>query len=298
MNRDDVELARAGLEIYAQQLSPDYQMLRDGLLGRLAANGVMADEMRYEHQNALHNADLIQRFAGELPVTVHAKPEFHIPDGDVYTARLLDSSLFWLVVEGNNYFQSFKPYYDGSDDGGLEYSYRVPAPFYILGQRIAPDNRKQSQLLLFPATPEKAGAQVVTVRQKDVENRQSELAQAVGTRYNREELASMLNRANGYLEMRPSNTQALCQKKHIAGRIARRSMREVGHNIPPDAIKVIENEYLPPEALTDGLLANFDVFSYLNRLSTAFDKVAELSALLERRAQVAEEHPTDLLLSQ
>lgn len=237
MDKREIELARAGLDIYARELGPTYKTIRDELslqLGTTSLNGIRE---RIAEKNA--NQDFLTQFTTLLPRSIvgsssRTSDTYRFDCKDVAEARLLQS----LVVA------------DKFKIGWI--------PHYIIGRRSQESRRFPEQLLLVPAVQGLTQTEVRDNYRKGVEN--IEAREAFITKpYTQEELERMYDENTDTLVLNSDGSFSDFLQLRMGG-----------------------VSYFPE--ITNQLLADFDVFTHLNRLATAFDVVEGYDELLNNFA--------------
>lgn len=288
-----MELARQGLGIYAQELSPAYAQLRDRLMGHMAINNIMLDELRFQEQSVSPNKELISEFAGCLPAASYRDGTSHFTVSDTYTARVIESNTVWawktirVGVDWDPNTRENEPVYADTK-----------IPFYILGERPSPNKPKQKTELLIMSALKRSqnthwshfDVDAVEVFTDEKEAAEQIMAESVVTSYSEEEMKMMFNGKSLRLTeaqakvFRPTNPRRPFFKRNVLNAV--RFSKGI-HISRASSLK---------DQLTSDVLAQFGVFDRLNRLAVAFDKVSELDILLEKYQATAPKNPLDKLL--
>lgn len=293
MDKTSVELARQGLGMYARELSPAYAQLRDRLMGGMAINNMMLDELRFQEQSVAPNKELISKFTGFLPLADYYDGASHFAVSDSYTARVIENNTIWArgkVITGDNWNPNSRNYEP-------EY-FNAILPFYILGDRPKPDKPRKTELLVMNALSRVRStklnhyleAEIVEVFTDEKAVAEQMVAESIATPYSEEEMKAMFDGKNLRLGVeqakgfRPTNSRRPTLRMNVP-----RAVRFSG------GIHMSHAHNLKIE-LTSDILAQFGVFDRLNRLAVAFDKVTELDALLEKYQLAAPKNPLDKLL--
>lgn len=278
------EIAKEALDVYAAQLSPVYDALRERFLGSLTTNQYTLDALRHDEADRQHNFALVRDFVAALPSTPDSGSST-VEATDAYTAKQIQANVLWLTI----------PYTYSDRNGHAE-------PFYVIGRRPAADpesyeygRSSATTLLLCSANRQDTKPlRTVTVWDDQLAATEEPARQAAYAEYPPETIRTMFDRKSGNL---------------MVGSRTPGSMRTaVGNStlfIQPrfkDTAQVVAKKGMAVQTGYSGFggtmeastLAEFDVFHHLNRLATAFGQVDALEALLETRAQQVEPHPVDI----
>lgn len=288
----DVELARQGLRVYAETVSPEYDQLRQRLVGHLAANGVQIDQLRANEAQLASNFDLVSGFMGLLP---HSDSRFYrssqtndFEASDAHTARQVHANIVWLNEKA-----------DYSDRRG------TTSPYYIIGRRGDASHEYDygrgpvTHLLLFSAYDSDRPLKTITVWQNEFEIMEKAATEAMYNEFTPDELRSMFDPDTGNLCLfkRPDSIATALSDSHILQIQSR--FRDITTEVAKKGMKakIHGGGYTKQTRITDRTLAEFDVFSHLNRLATAFGNISELDTLLKNYAQSIPKDPLDAIIA-
>lgn len=278
------ELARQGLAEYENQLSPLYADIQERLLGELAVNGRILDNLKLDAKHTEANRDMVNGLILTLPnapVAFHengAIQAYHYGAAtpDAATARLVQAHTLWRNV------------FDGNSSGTV--------PYYLVGVKaVTPERRAESDasILLAPAFggrgagSKAAGFVEAAVHRNEFEAFEALQQGALFRSYSEEELQAMFDPATKQLIIKSSTPGSLALKEVIR-RTQQRKFRGQSPQELAKAMSPIESLRARPHAgtaaLSNQVMAEYNVPHYLNRLATAFGRVKLLDKLLETHA--------------
>lgn len=270
MNQPSIELARQGLDVYAGEMSPHYEQVRELLAGELSKPARTLEALKYEAEHAYANADLIGDTIDLLPHTEEVG-SWHtqvFPVEDVYTAQALQSSVLWYNLT----------------------RYERDRPFFIVGRAQRSENK--TDLLLQPptATGNDNRLHSVTVKTKDLPNIDQRLAERIHSAYTDDEIAELFDKKSGSLIVDSKKTTST-RVGYMEGNVLSRMY---------SGVTAIKSDFVMPyeDGISNAEFARFDVPHHLNRLTTIFGVTDLFATLLESYEQKLPTDPYDRLVDE
>lgn len=266
MDKEAVELAKAGVRHFEEFRSPAYDLIRAEFVGRLATSGRMLDDMRQAEIDKRRNYNVVHRFMETLP-QIQGMYDRYIPADNAYTARLLQATVLWSRTD--------------------KYTHH---PYYIIGERVDTSERynrgKQAaiHLLLYSAHSNDydrpISEYVVWDSQYDAARK---MARARLTQdFTEEEMQGMFDKGTGMLQVRCDDSSLRLNNNSLAKPPKRKTPEEAISKYGMSATSEYPFSYDDRHAIPDSMLADYDIFTHLNELATAFGKTAQLQSLLDR----------------
>ncbi len=283
MDPSDVELARRGLAVFSEVVSPEYDALRAQLLGRLAASEITVADMRATEQQKTNNFELVSGFMDLLPrqPATFDSSGSSLEVADTYTAQQLKASLLWL-----------------SEPFSFDGKYGTTKPYYIVGRHddttdtYAYGRSPVTHLLLFSVTEDPKPIKRVAVWKNELALMEKIASESMYASLSTEEVKRMFNPNTGNLVVRPVADSMRTEMAHGGTLTLQPKYRDLEKRVRSKGMLVEAGSGRIGDKLHDSTLAEFDVFSHLNRLAVIFDKVDELDSLLE---EYGERIPEDVL---
>lgn len=99
MDKTGTELARANLQLFSKEMSPEYQQVRNLLLGHLAAHGATVEQLKQQEINDRRNVYLVMNFAHLLPVAKTHQKKWEFTTDDPMLAKTLHSHVVWIETK-------------------------------------------------------------------------------------------------------------------------------------------------------------------------------------------------------
>ncbi len=282
MEPSDVDMARRGLAVFSEAVSPEYEALRAQLVGRLVANEITIADMRAVEQQKINNYELVSGFMNLLPRQHYTdrRPD-RLEVADTYTARQLNANLLWLS----------EPYELYGKHGSTE-------PYYIIGRYDDPTDRYDygrgpvTHLLLFSVAEAQKPIRQVAVWKNELVLAERVASESMYTDFSPEELRRLFNPETGNLAVRPDADSMRTEMARSGTLTLQPKYRDLEKRVRSKGMLVETGYSKLGSKINDRTLAEFDVFAHLNRLAVVFDKVDELDLLLERYSQ---QIPLDVL---
>jgi hypothetical protein len=249
IDRENFELALFSLNNFAEELSPTYESIREGLNGELGTlatqEGIAASRRNVDLVNAIVNSL-------DLGVSINTGGNYvdHIECPDLASARVIQRSVIWYSNTGST----------GSE------------PVAIIGKRLR-DKGKKTELLFRSVRPVDrkpdedsriplTGPFSMTIKTKKALKLENAMESAIGRPFTEGEFGGVYAPKEGHFKIRPYSPGC----KRLYGRDA-------------------WDGVYPKTDLTYGIasrdLLDFEVYDYFNQLATWFGKAEEVGQILE-----------------
>ncbi len=123
MDKEAGELSKAGLRLFSKEMSPEYQRVRELLLGYLASHEVTVELLAKKEVNDIKNIELLSAFTQVLPKARlvkeklsnnYEREDWKFITSDEYEVRVVQSNSIWLPEDAgteNNTKGTYRPYY-------------------------------------------------------------------------------------------------------------------------------------------------------------------------------------------
>ena len=109
MDKDSTEVSRLGLEVFSLQVSPQYDELRNRLIGLLAAQGSTVEQLKLKEENERANVALLSQFIKSLPSAEFTESRgWQFKTDDPFKVRMLQSNILW---RSGSPHKEYMPYY-------------------------------------------------------------------------------------------------------------------------------------------------------------------------------------------
>jgi hypothetical protein len=270
MNQPSIELARQGLDVYAGEMSPHYEQVRELLAGELSKPARTLEALKYEAEHAYANAALVRDTIDLLPHTDEVGSGYTqvFSVEDVYTAQALQSSVLWYNLT----------------------HYGRARPFFIVGR--AQQSESKTDLLLQPptATGLDNRVQSVTVKTKDLPSIDQRLAERLHSSYTDDEITELFDKKSGSLIVDSKNSTST-SVGFLGGNVLSRMY---------SGVSSIKSDFAMPyvDGISNAEFARFDVAHHLNRLTTIFGVTDLFAKLLESYESKLPTDPYDQLIDE
>lgn len=266
------EIAQQGLEVYSQELSPMYELLRAKLVGQLANNGTVHENLQIQDLRARQNMRLIEAFAQYLPrgYRREAASIDKILAANAYEAKILESCLLWV---------------GSSRTGQINDTLLSRGPYYIIGETPTDTN---CSLLLYDAMDtylSKTRIHSAIVRREEYETLKNQAETGLFTEYAPEEIRARFDPRSGQLQVtlgtNPRMMHTNIPQRTVLPPLSKRQLKRLPERVATDGMAIKAQGYFDNGRISDDIMAKYDVFTHLNKLATAFGKVEAFKELLE-----------------
>jgi hypothetical protein len=267
MSNERSELAHAALDAFAEEVSPRYDEMREGLYTALSEPVTMAQSLQEADAQSKSNQALIHEFTHALPNVEYGNGAYLAVNAEqVATAGLFQASTIW----GAGIFRK------------VDWKYGAqPMPYYITGRST---DGKESTLLMHDALsrtkdgkPHNEGRLVqVPFKTKELDATLTIMSRNMNHEYNVDEIRSMFSSVSGRLLVGPTTRGSIVM---YGDNVSRPEPHTKAKLSPTDTMSIYSH------GITNETMQRFDVFTHMNTLAVRFGVEDKLHDLIDKHIE-------------